>query len=163
MVLFEENFLLYILPISLAGLIGSLTVDREYYKQIQDAAKVYTPPAYVFGIVWTIIYIIFVFAFALIPDYYWVFLVTMVLNAAWTYVFFKLKQTIVAIIMILVMIGLAIYSIVGIYDRISTLEGSDKSTASIIMVLFLIYPIWLVEALVLTIASLSVTKRKTEV
>lgn len=158
MVLFEKNLLWYILPIALVGLIGSIAVDREYYKQIQESTSIRTPPSYLFGIVWTIIYIISIFAFALIPNHYWVFLVTMAINATWTYVFFKLKQTLIAMIMILLMIILAIYTIVKINDRIDTLEGDDKTNASVIMILFLIYPMWLIVAFILTIASLSVKK-----
>jgi tryptophan-rich sensory protein len=154
MTLFTENFSWYVVPVGLAGLIGSVSVDRDFYKKIQENTPFYTPPPYLFGIIWTLIYIISIFAFALIPDDYWLFIITMIINALWTYVFFKMKQKLLSFILIIIMLVLAIYSFMRINERLVSLENSpDYSTALLITVLFFIYPIWLVIAASLTTIS----------
>lgn len=75
-----------------------------------------TPPKYVFGIVWPILYVLMAISFVIIYmkcKYICfplkVYILHIILNIIWTYLFIKIKTKIIALIDILIMICLLIY------------------------------------------------------
>ena len=88
--------------------------QRAEYKKLQKSSL--TPPGYVFGIAWTILYIILAIYFILginlkgsnkAMAY---FVAQMLLNVSWTYVFFGKNQRGLALTMIILMIILSLLS-----------------------------------------------------
>ncbi len=143
----------YVLPTIVAASFGAVFVDREYYKKIQNNTPFWTPPPFIFGLMWTIIYIIIIYVYTYIPDYYWLFIVTLFFNAIWTPLFFKLKLKWLSLIVIIIMALLAVFT----YGKLEEMRIQDIDNSSIIeilMYLFFIYIVWLFVATSLTVCSL---------
>lgn len=154
MELFTENFFWYIAIIFFVIFIGYYFVDKEYYKKIQENTPFYTPPPIIFAIIWSLIYFISVFAFALIPEYFWLFLITMILNAIWTVVFFKYRLKFFSFLLIVLMLFLAIFTLMKLSEKSVSFDGEDNyNTFLLIQYSFIIYPIWLLFAGALTVTS----------
>lgn len=91
----------------------------EWYKKQKKSSL--TPPGYVFGIAWSILYVILAIYFVLalntpgsqIALAY--FIVQMLFNISWTYVFFNRKLQVTALVMILVMILFSILSMMEMF------------------------------------------------
>ena len=94
-------------------------VKKKWYTDLKKASL--TPPSYVFGIVWPILYILLIIYFviglsqkgserALIY-----FGAQMLINLSWTYVFFTSQQPTLSFFMILAIIGLTIKSMMEMY------------------------------------------------
>ena len=92
--------LIFWLGLSLAaGWIGSRFQPGEWYKHLVQPAL--TPPGWVFGLVWTILYILMGVAAWLVWQRYglagaiWplgLFILQLILNALWSYLFFGLNN-----------------------------------------------------------------------
>jgi benzodiazapine receptor len=132
-----------------AGLIGSVVVAdslNTWYSTIEKPA--FTPPGWVFGPVWTILYLLMgVAAFlvwqkglgvAAVKVALGWFLVQLVLNASWTPVFFGLHRT-----------GLALAVIVLLWVAIVITLFSFLRVSRIAAVLLLPYLLWVSFATVL--------------
>ena len=109
----------------------------KWYKNLKKSPL--TPPDYVFGIVWPILYLLLLVYFLLglkeqniIPLVY--FIIQMILNLIWTSVFFKKKQ-----------INLAMYMLVVIlfFTILSALEMYNKNNNIILPLLLVPYILWL--------------------
>lgn len=109
----------------------------KWYKNLKKSPL--TPPDYVFGIVWPILYLLLLIYFLLglkeknlIPIIY--FMIQMILNILWTTVFFKKKQ-----------INLAMYMLIGIlfFTILSGLEMYNRNNNIILPLLLIPYVIWL--------------------
>lgn len=96
---------------------------NDWYKKLKKAP--WTPPDYVFGIVWPILYLFMLIAVIIVyfdekcyPYCYpiTVFFIQLGLNLIWTTIFFKLKLPILALIDLILIIGLTIYTITLFYD-----------------------------------------------
>lgn len=93
--------------------------DRNWYKKIKKSKL--TPPSYVFGIVWTILYILLTIYFVLgltqkgSERALMYFGAQMILNFAWTYVFFTERQLQLSFLMILAIIALSIKSMMEMH------------------------------------------------
>lgn len=93
--------------------------DRGWYKTLNKSKL--TPPGYVFGLVWTVLYILLFVFFVLcireLPKSQLAlsyFIVQMLINVCWTYIFFTKKQLRLALTMIILIIiftGLCMYEI----------------------------------------------------
>jgi translocator protein len=94
-------------------------VKKKWYTDLKKSSL--TPPSYVFGIVWPILYILLIIYFviglsqkgserALIY-----FGAQMLINLSWTYVFFTSQQPTLSFFMILAIIGLTIKSMMEMY------------------------------------------------
>ena len=83
---------------------------NNWYSTLKKAP--WTPPNYVFGIIWPILYLLMGISFLIVildkkcypycaPITY--FLVQLVLNLSWTTIFFRLKQPLIALIDMIIM------------------------------------------------------------
>ena len=84
----------------------------------------WTPPSYVFGIVWSILYLLMTISVLLVifnkkcypycrPITF--FILQLILNLSWTTVFFQLQQPLIALIMIVLMLGITAYTALQFY------------------------------------------------
>lgn len=96
---------------------------NDWYKKIKKAP--WTPPNYVFGIIWPILYILMIISVILVykdkkcyPYCYpiTIFLLQLGLNLIWTTIFFKLRMPIIALIDLILILGLTIYTFFLFYD-----------------------------------------------
>jgi translocator protein len=99
--------------------IESNAVNKKWYKKIKKSSL--TPPGYVFGIVWTILYILLTIYFVLgltqkgSERALIYFGAQMILNLSWTYVFFTEQQLLLSFVMILAIIALTVKSMIEMY------------------------------------------------
>jgi len=153
----SSTSILYIILIIIVSLIGSYFVDKEYYKKIRENTPFWTPPPIVFGIVWFIIYLLFFFVFTINHENTILIFATLFFNIIWTFVFFNLKNKFLSFVIILIMLALSIYTYVCLTKELEKAKTNDLENVwyiELIMVLFLIYPLWLVVATGLTLCSM---------
>ena len=101
----------YILPllVILTSIIGSLAnlyinSDGWYEELIKSSLN---PPSYVFGIVWPILYVIMAFvSFRVADKIALIFIIQLIFNAAWSWLFFYFHFPVVALIDIAILIYL---------------------------------------------------------
>ena len=127
----------YILPflVILTSVIGSLaniyiSSDTWYEELIKSPLN---PPSYVFGIVWPILYAIMAFvSFKMAEKISTLFILQLLANAAWSWVFFYFHAPLIALvdISLLIYLNLKIISII-------------KVESSILFYMYLPYLIWL--------------------
>ncbi len=127
----------YILPllVILTSIIGSLAnlyinSDGWYEDLIKSPLN---PPSYVFGIVWPILYVIMAFvSFKAADKIALIFIIQLIFNAVWSWLFFSFHAPLIAFIdiSILIVLNLKIMKI---------LEGES----ALLFYLYLPYLIWL--------------------
>ena len=89
---------------------------NTWYKDLNRAP--WSPPNYVFGIIWPILYLLMTISVLLVlfnkkcypycrPITF--FILQLILNLSWTTVFFQLQQPLIALIMIVLIIGIIDY------------------------------------------------------
>jgi len=127
----------YILPflVILTSVIGSLAnvyinSDTWYEELIKSPLN---PPSYVFGIVWPILYAIMAFvSFKMAEKISALFIMQLLANAAWSWVFFYFHAPLIALvdISLLIYLNLKIISVI-------------KVESSILFYMYLPYLIWL--------------------
>ena len=130
----------YILPILviLTSVIGSLAniyinSDDWYSSLIKSSLN---PPSFVFGIVWPILYVLMgIIAYKLAHKIAPIFIMQLVLNAAWSWIFFYFHAPLIA----LLDIGLLIY----LNQRILMII---KKESGALYFLYLPYILWLLFA-----------------
>ena len=127
----------YILPflVILTSVIGSLaniyiSSDTWYEELIKSPLN---PPSYVFGIVWPILYAIMAFvSFKMAEKISTLFILQLLANAAWSWIFFYFHAPFIALvdISVLIYLNLKIISVI-------------KVESSILFYIYLPYLIWL--------------------
>ena len=127
----------YILPflVILTSVIGSLAnvyinSDTWYEELIKSPLN---PPSYVFGIVWPILYAIMAFvSFKMAEKISALFIMQLLANAAWSWIFFYFHAPLIALvdISVLIYLNLKIISVI-------------KVESSILFYMYLPYLIWL--------------------
>tara|TARA_B100000287_G_scaffold245951_1_gene231252 strand:- start:471 stop:902 length:432 start_codon:yes stop_codon:yes gene_type:complete len=127
----------YILPflVILTSVIGSLaniyiSSDTWYEELIKSPLN---PPSYVFGIVWPILYAIMAFvSFKMAEKISTLFILQLLANAAWSWIFFYFHAPLIALvdISVLIYLNLKIISVI-------------KVESSILFYMYLPYLIWL--------------------
>lgn len=124
--------LLISVAVSFTAAFGSLTVGDAFTKWYPSLNKpVFTPPGWIFGPVWTILYLMMGIALYLV----WrdgvkrdirvavpIFIIQLVLNALWSFIFFGLKAPGAALVEIVVL-WMAIVLTVAAFFRISRTAG----------------------------------------
>ena len=120
---------------------------NDWYKKIKKAP--WTPPDYVFGIVWSVLYLLmfisaylifinkkcFPFCYALI-----IFFIQIAINLSWTTIFFKYKLIHFALFILFVIFSLVIYTYF-LFNKINKIASY----------LLIPYILWLIVALSLNI------------
>lgn len=113
-----------------AGIIGSFATQTgpgSWYQTINKPTI--TPPGYIFPIAWTFLYILMGFAFYIVwaqPQKYRkdpklkksaiiFFSLQLIVNIAWSFLFFSLKSPIAGLICIFVLLGLVATTIIKFY------------------------------------------------
>ncbi len=113
-----------------AGLVGSQFTPGEWYEGLQKPS--WNPPSWVFGPVWTALYILMGVAAWMVwrergfggssPALY-VFLAQLVLNGLWSYLFFGINSPMWAFLEILVLEALIVVTLV-LFWRVRTAAGA---------------------------------------
>ena len=101
----------YILPLlviltSIIGSLANLNINSDgWYEGLIKSPL--NPPSYVFGIVWPILYVIMAFvSFRVADKIALIFIIQLIFNAAWSWLFFYFHFPVVALIDIAILIYL---------------------------------------------------------
>jgi tryptophan-rich sensory protein len=148
----NPNMAIIFVPLIGSGIFNQYTNEKIKRTFLQ-------PPGYVFGIVWTILYILLgVFIWLLIDNkkmepYFWYILVTYVINLSinyiWTTVVFKWQLEKIGVYMLTILLGTTIFM---------TVLTENKLLASLLVP----YMTWLIFAVILNIELLRLTTQKNE-
>ena len=96
---------------------------NQWYKQLKTAP--WNPPDYVFGIVWPILYFLMFISFMIVfldkkcyPFCYAliIFIIQLIINLSWTTIFFTYRKIKLALLVLLLIFGLASYSTILFYN-----------------------------------------------
>ena len=127
----------YILPLlviltSIIGSLANLNINSDgWYEELIKSPL--NPPSYVFGIVWPILYVIMAFvSFRVADKIALIFIIQLIFNAAWSWLFFYFHFPVVALIDIAILIYLN--------QRILLIINKESR---ILFYLYLPYLIWL--------------------
>lgn len=122
-----------LIPIIVGGLVGIFIATNIDYNTLIKPA--FSPPAYLFPIVWTILYFLMGISYALIENisrktkniYY----IQLTFNALWSILFFILKWRLISVIWIIILDILVIIMIVKMYKQ--------KKIAGLLQIPYLIW------------------------
>ena len=107
---FSSKFLVFIyviLALIIGGLASSNTADDVWYQALIKSPL--NPPGYVFGIVWPILYLLIsISAFRTFNETKNLFLIQLLFNALWSWLFFTFQMPFVALLNIWLLIYLNI-------------------------------------------------------
>jgi len=100
-------FIFVILALIVGGLASSNTADDVWYQALNKSSL--NPPGYVFGIVWPILYLLMsISAFRTFNETKNLFLIQLLFNALWSWLFFAFQMPLVALLNIWLLIYLNI-------------------------------------------------------
>ena len=100
-------FVYVILALIIGGLASSNTADDLWYQALNKSSL--NPPGYVFGIVWPILYLLMsISAFRTFDETKDLFLIQLLFNALWSWIFFAFQMPFVALLNIWLLIYLNI-------------------------------------------------------
>ena len=100
-------FIYVILALIVGGLASSNTADDVWYQDLIKSPL--NPPGYVFGIVWPILYLLMsISAFRTFNETKNLFLIQLLFNALWSWLFFAFQMPLVALLNIWLLIYLNI-------------------------------------------------------
>ena len=100
-------FIFVILALMVGGLASSNTADDVWYQALIKSPL--NPPGYVFGIVWPILYLLMsISAFRTFNETKNLFLIQLLFNALWSWLFFAFQMPLVALFNIWLLIYLNI-------------------------------------------------------
>ena len=124
-------FIYVILALTIGGLASSNTADDVWYQTLIKSSL--NPPGYVFGIVWPILYLLMsISAFRTFNETKNLFLIQLLFNALWSWLFFVFQMPLVALLNIWLLIYLNIKINLKMFN-IDKLSG----------LLFIPYVLWL--------------------
>ena len=116
------------------GLASSNTADDIWYQELVKSSL--NPPGYVFGIVWPILYLLMsISAFRTFNEIKNLFLIQLLFNAIWSWLFFAFQMPLIALLNIWLLIYLNIKLNLKMFYQ-------DKLSA----LLFIPYVLWLLFA-----------------
>ena len=124
-----------VIAVILAAIIGSLASTQAssdlWYLSLHKSDL--NPPSYVFGIVWPILYVLMMIsAYLAHKRIYGIFIIQLVFNAAWSWLFFKFQMPLISLVDIYLLIALNLY--------ITTLMYRENKLA---FILFIPYVLWI--------------------
>ena len=100
-------FIYVILALIVGGLASSNTADDVWYQDLIKSSL--NPPGYVFGIVWPILYLLMsISAFRTFNESKNLFLIQLLFNAIWSWLFFAFQMPLIALLNIWLLIYLNI-------------------------------------------------------
>ena len=100
-------FIFVILALIVGGLASSNTADDVWYQDLIKSPL--NPPGYVFGIVWPILYLLMsISAFRTFNETKNLFLIQLLFNAVWSWLFFAFQMPLIALLNIWLLIYLNI-------------------------------------------------------
>ena len=100
-------FIFVILALIVGGLASSNTADDIWYQDLIKSPL--NPPGYVFGIVWPILYLLMsISAFRTFNETKNLFLIQLLFNAIWSWLFFAFQMPLIALLNIWLLIYLNI-------------------------------------------------------
>ena len=118
----------------MGGLASSNTADDIWYQELVKSSL--NPPGYVFGIVWPILYLLMsISAFRTFNETKNLFLIQLLFNAIWSWLFFAFQMPLIALLNIWLLIYLNIKLNLKMFYQ-------DKLSA----LLFIPYVLWLLFA-----------------
>jgi len=124
-------FIYVILALIVGGLASSNTADDIWYQQLIKSPL--NPPGYVFGIVWPILYFLMsISAYRTFTETRNLFLIQLLFNALWSWLFFAFQMPFVALLNIWLLIYLNIKLTLKMFYQ-------DKISG----ILFIPYVLWL--------------------
>ena len=131
---FSSKFLVFvyvILALIIGGLASSNTADDVWYQALIKSPL--NPPGYVFGIVWPILYLLMsISAFRTFNETKNLFLIQLLFNALWSWLFFAFQMPFIALLNIWLLIYLNIKINLKMFHQ-------DKLSG----LLFIPYVLWL--------------------
>ena len=131
----QEKKVKLVIAVILAAMIGSLASTQAssdlWYLSLNKSEL--NPPSYVFGIVWPILYVLMMIsAYLAYKKVYGIFIIQLVFNAAWSWLFFRFQMPLISLIDIYLLIALNLY--------ITTLMYKENKLA---FILFIPYVLWI--------------------
>ena len=124
-------FIFVILALIVGGLASSNTADDIWYQELIKSPL--NPPGYVFGIVWPILYFLMsISAYRTFTETKNLFLIQLLFNALWSWLFFAFQMPFVALLNIWLLIYLNIKLTLKMFYQ-------DKISG----ILFIPYVLWL--------------------
>ena len=91
------------------GSIASTSAGTDSWYLLLNKSEL-NPPSYVFGIVWPILYILMmVSAFLAHKNIFSIFIIQLIFNAAWSWLFFRFQMPLIALLDIYLLIAINIY------------------------------------------------------
>ena len=136
---YKRLFIFILIPILLGSVIGMLTVPNSHIDSII--------PSWIFPVVWTILYFLMGVAsyiiyqkINIIPKIY---IIQLIFNLLWSFIFFKFKLFVLALIWIIILFFMVIKMIQD-FKKIDNLSGT----------LQIPYAIWLIIAAILNIIQI---------
>ena len=109
-----------ILAVIIAAAVGSMastSAGTDSWYLSLDKSRL-NPPSYVFGIVWPILYILMmVSAFLAHKKIFSIFIIQLIFNAAWSWLFFRFQMPLIALLDIYLLIAINIYILNLIYKE----------------------------------------------
>ena len=127
-------FIFVFLALIVGGLASSNTADDIWYQELVKSSL--NPPGYVFGIVWPILYLLMsISAFRTFNETKNLFLIQLLFNAIWSWLFFAFQMPLIALLNIWLLIYLNIKLNLKMFYQ-------DKLSA----LLFIPYVLWLLFA-----------------
>ena len=131
----QEKKIKLVIAVILAAMIGSLASMQAssdlWYLSLNKSEL--NPPSYVFGIVWPILYVLMMIsAYLAHKRIYGIFIIQLVFNAAWSWLFFRFQLPLISLIDIYLLIALNLY--------ITTLMYKENKLA---FILFVPYVLWI--------------------
>jgi benzodiazapine receptor len=123
------------------GSIANININADgWYEELVKSPL--NPPGYVFGIVWPILYLLMGIVAFLAAERIWkLFIIQLILNAAWSWIFFYYQLPIIALLDIALLILINVMIVMN-------LRASSKALAW----LYLPYLLWLFFAAFLNIS-----------
>ncbi len=131
------NYIISIfIPVIIGGVVGLIMSNYIDYESLNKPAL--SPPASIFPIMWTILYILMGISYAILKNndkvdskvnkiYY----LQLIVNALWSIIFFVLKLRLVAFLWIVLLCTLVIYMIIVFYKK--------EKIAGILQILYLVW------------------------
>jgi benzodiazapine receptor len=127
-------FIFVILALIIGGLASSNTADNVWYQALIKSQL--NPPGYIFGIVWPILYLLMsISAFRTFDETKNLFLIQLLFNALWSWLFFAFKMPVLAL--------LNIWLLIYLNTKINIKMFSQDKLSGL---LFIPYVLWLLFA-----------------